>query len=211
MAVWVISPLVVFLPGNELTSSGVSVDVDGHTAAGAVPAAAPQPYRPARRSRAGPLRRHARVTVLGDGRRPDRPRRYRGRPAGPGTPAAGAVRDGVRQRLVRHPAPGGLRLAGHARQVDGHRHVQPQVPGPPGRWCRHRMGPVRADRRTPSPLLVPAAVPPGSESPPVELVRFVRDEMANLAWAIEAVIEGPDGRGHEHHPTPPTSTPYHRA
>lgn len=45
----------------------------------------------------------------------------------------------------------------------------------------------------------------------MELVRFVRDEMANLAWAIEAVIEGPDGRGHEHHTSPPTSTPYHRA
>jgi hypothetical protein len=62
----------------------------------------------------------------------------------------------------------------------------------------------------PSPLFVPPTTPPGDESPPVELVQFVRDEMANLAWAIQAITEGPDGRGHQsqHAPlAPPDSLP----
>jgi hypothetical protein len=32
------------------------------------------------------------------------------------------------------------------------------------------------------------------EGAPVEEVRFIRDEMANVAWAVERVVEGPTGR-----------------
>lgn len=44
-------------------------------------------------------------------------------------------------------------------------------------------------------LLVAGAQP--LSSPPVERVRLFRDEMANLAWAVEVSLEGPDGRAVE--------------
>ncbi len=42
-------------------------------------------------------------------------------------------------------------------------------------------------------LLLPSTLVASLESDPVESVGFVRDEAANLAWAIEASIEGPTG------------------
>ncbi len=43
-------------------------------------------------------------------------------------------------------------------------------------------------------LLVPAALPPHENGTPVEEVLFLRDEGANLAWAVERVVESPAGR-----------------
>lgn len=42
-------------------------------------------------------------------------------------------------------------------------------------------------------FLVPT-LPDGLESRPIEEVRFIRDEMANVAWAIERLVEGRTGR-----------------
>lgn len=50
---------------------------------------------------------------------------------------------------------------------------------------------VRADNA----LLFLPTVPKVQESGPHEDVRFIRDEMANMVWAIEKVIPAPDGRG----------------
>jgi len=59
-------------------------------------------------------------------------------------------------------------------------------------------------------VLPPSAVHRLS-SAPVEEVLLLRDEMANLAWAIEAVVEGDDGRprrrAEEYHPAPFTDPP----
>lgn len=43
-------------------------------------------------------------------------------------------------------------------------------------------------------LFLPPVVGSSLESPPVEEVLLVRDEIANLAWAIERVVESPIGR-----------------
>jgi hypothetical protein len=43
-------------------------------------------------------------------------------------------------------------------------------------------------------LLIPAVLPPHERGRPVEEVLFLRDEVANLGWAVERVIEGPSGR-----------------
>ena len=44
-------------------------------------------------------------------------------------------------------------------------------------------------------LFVAPAVTDTLEGPALEAVRFARDEGANLAWAIEDIVEGPLGRG----------------
>jgi hypothetical protein len=46
----------------------------------------------------------------------------------------------------------------------------------------------------PSLLFLPT-VPKVQESAPLEEVMFIRDEMANMVWAIEKTIPAPDGRG----------------
>jgi hypothetical protein len=43
-------------------------------------------------------------------------------------------------------------------------------------------------------LWIAPALPAGHESPPIETVLFRRDEMANLAWAIEADVADAFGR-----------------
>lgn len=43
-------------------------------------------------------------------------------------------------------------------------------------------------------VLVPAVLPPHERGRPVEEVLFLRDEVGNLAWAVEQVIEGASGR-----------------
>jgi hypothetical protein len=43
-------------------------------------------------------------------------------------------------------------------------------------------------------LFVPPVLPSSHESPRVEEVLFLRDEMANVAWAIEQVVADPLGR-----------------
>ncbi len=62
-------------------------------------------------------------------------------------------------------------------------------------------------------LLVPPSVPGVLDGPAVEDVLYLRDEMANKAWAVERIIEGPSGdprsRYDEGYPAPftPRTTP----
>lgn len=53
--------------------------------------------------------------------------------------------------------------------------------------------PIAADTR----LFIPPTVAKVQESEPLEEVRFVRDEMANLVWAIETTIPNMLGKGQE--------------
>jgi hypothetical protein len=75
----------------------------------------------------------------------------------------------------------------------------PSVPAA-ARW---RMFAISSLRRSadasasPAGLVVPPVVTAATEGPPVEDVLFARDEQANLVWAVERVVEGPDGRGRD--------------
>lgn len=46
-------------------------------------------------------------------------------------------------------------------------------------------------------LFIPPTIAKVQESEPIEAVRFVRDEMANLVWALEMTIPNLLGKGHE--------------
>jgi hypothetical protein len=48
-------------------------------------------------------------------------------------------------------------------------------------------------------LFLPPSLPAELQGPPVEEVRFLRDQMANLAWAVEAVVESRTGRPFNRH------------
>jgi hypothetical protein len=48
-------------------------------------------------------------------------------------------------------------------------------------------------------LLIPDALPTTLASKPVEEVLFLRDELANLAWAVERVVESRTGRPLDRH------------
>ena len=65
-------------------------------------------------------------------------------------------------------------------------------------------------------LLLPPAVVASQHGPVLERVELIRDEGANLAWAIERLVEGPLGRAVDRRDswraaTPPNSEPEHRA
>jgi hypothetical protein len=49
----------------------------------------------------------------------------------------------------------------------------------------------------PARLLVPPVVTAATEGAAVEDVLFARDEQANLVWAVERIVEAPDGRGRD--------------
>jgi len=69
--------------------------------------------------------------------------------------------------------------------------------GPVQTWSMFRLtNKGAADDR----LFVPATAPMGLESPPVEAVTCIRDEVSNMVWGIETVVQLPDGssrRGRE--------------
>jgi hypothetical protein len=50
-----------------------------------------------------------------------------------------------------------------------------------------------------SSLFVPPVVLKNVQGPPMEEVVFFRDEMANMAWAVERVVQAPDGRALNRH------------
>jgi hypothetical protein len=71
--------------------------------------------------------------------------------------------------------------------------------GASGRWRMYTVSPdPREVTTTPSPgapvFILPPALGPSLHSEEVEEVLFIRDEMANMAWAVERVIQGPSGR-----------------
>ncbi|MGE0449068.1 MAG: hypothetical protein AB7Q29_05725 [Vicinamibacterales bacterium] len=63
----------------------------------------------------------------------------------------------------------------------------------PFRWFELAGDPAPANGWAPR-LLLPAALPQHEEGPPIEEVLLLRDEPANLAWAVERTIESPAGR-----------------
>lgn len=76
----------------------------------------------------------------------------------------------------------------------GRRTITAASEGDPGRRSRlFRLATSGADT-TSDALLLPPVLGPSLESTPVEQVRFVRDETANLVWAIERSIESATGR-----------------
>jgi hypothetical protein len=81
----------------------------------------------------------------------------------------------------------------------GERHlIRPytEVDGPAGPWrLFHLTGAVEPD------LLLTPALTAGLDGPVLEEVLFLRDEMANLAWAVERLISGPHGRAVNRHET----------
>lgn len=51
----------------------------------------------------------------------------------------------------------------------------------------------------PPQLFVPPVILKNVQGPPIEDVVFFRDEMANMAWAVERVVQGADGRAMNRH------------
>ncbi|MEU2102231.1 hypothetical protein [Nocardia sp. NPDC019255] len=88
------------------------------------------------------------------------------------------------------------------------------VTSPDSRW---RMFTITSDDGvTADGLLVPPGAVAVQDGPAVEEVLFLRDEMANLVWAVERSVEGPSGlardRSREHDDPPaPTRGPVTRA
>lgn len=54
---------------------------------------------------------------------------------------------------------------------------------------------ARGSGPSPELLLLPPVVSGALEGDPIEEVLLLRDEMANLAWAVERIVEGADARG----------------
>ena len=155
--------------------------------------------------RTGHLPRDAGGAVLGVRGRADRRRSAAGRRDRPAAPAAGRVRERLRQRLVRHPDRPARRLARRDALARRHRHLRRAHAAAAARRPRAAGGavehvPALADRR-------PARRRAGGRSPTssscrrrwrrplegatLEEVLLLRDEMANLAWAIERRLESP--------------------
>lgn len=74
-------------------------------------------------------------------------------------------------------------------------------------WSLFRLGVAGSGR--PGPALLPLLPRAAGriEGPPVEEVLFVRDEMANLAWAIERTVQSATGRGRQRADETPDLTP----
>lgn len=62
---------------------------------------------------------------------------------------------------------------------------------PDGRWRMYAV--TTAEGETREGLLIPPGAVATQDGPPIEEVLFLRDEMANLAWAVERQIQGPSG------------------
>ena len=116
------------------------------------------------------------------------------------------LRHGVRQRLVRraHPHAGGQRQPGgelrRPRRLRPDQHRSPRSgrtrtdgtcsgsPQPSGRWC-----PIRSGRPAHGSSW-PRRCPRRWRAPPTDVVMLFRDEMANVAWAVEALVRDDQGR-----------------
>ncbi|HYI60041.1 MAG TPA: hypothetical protein VEX66_17870 [Microlunatus sp.] len=62
---------------------------------------------------------------------------------------------------------------------------------PDGDWRLFAL--TAADGETVDGLLIPPGAVAVQDGPPIEEVLFLRDEMANLAWAVERSVQGPSG------------------
>jgi hypothetical protein len=81
---------------------------------------------------------------------------------------------------------------------------------PDGHWQMYCM--TAADGTVADGLLIPPGAVAVQDGPAVEEVLFLRDEMANLAWAVERSVQGPSGAARDRSrerdglPTPPART-----
>lgn len=66
---------------------------------------------------------------------------------------------------------------------------------PDGRWRMFTI--VSAEGAAVDGLLIPPGAVSVQDGPAIEEVLFLRDEMANMAWAIERVVQGPSGTARE--------------
>jgi hypothetical protein len=66
---------------------------------------------------------------------------------------------------------------------------------PDGRWRMYAI--TTPEGLTRDGLLIPPGAVAVQDGPAIEEVLFVRDEMANLAWAIERSVQGPSGQARE--------------
>ncbi len=78
----------------------------------------------------------------------------------------------------------------------GERYAIPDTASGGDAWRMFQLTPDQpaAAPAGPSCLFVPPVVLKNVQGPPIEDVVFFRDEMANLAWAVERVVEAPGGR-----------------
>jgi hypothetical protein len=76
--------------------------------------------------------------------------------------------------------------------------VLPITGGDAGDWRMFDLSRAGEDA-SPGLIFLPGALPSTLESAPLEDVRLFRDELANLAWAVEHTIEGPMGRPLDRH------------
>jgi hypothetical protein len=76
--------------------------------------------------------------------------------------------------------------------------VLPFTGGDAGDWRMFDLSRPGGDT-SPGLLFLPGALPSTLESRPLEDVRIFRDELANLAWAVEHTIEGPMGQPLDRH------------
>jgi hypothetical protein len=69
-----------------------------------------------------------------------------------------------------------------------------ELPPPHSSWKMYQLSNLRASSTNPSPsgvFYLPPALLKSLESRPIEEVLFLRDEMANMAWGVERLIESP--------------------
>lgn len=69
-----------------------------------------------------------------------------------------------------------------------------QVDGANSPWCMFTLQGDRADTTKADWFFLPPVLATNIHSAPLEEVLFLRDEMANLAWAVERVVESVSGR-----------------
>lgn len=83
----------------------------------------------------------------------------------------------------------------------GERYSVPDVAASKTPWRMFQLAPDEAAAAAPeaSCLFVPPVVLKNVQSPPIEDVVFFRDEMANMAWAVERVVQAADGRALRRH------------
>ncbi len=63
------------------------------------------------------------------------------------------------------------------------------------RWSMYDLSQAVPGRDTHTVLLVPPTTPTAMRAPPIESVVLLRDEMANMAWAVEKVVPSAAGPG----------------
>ncbi|MFL6812257.1 MAG: hypothetical protein ACJ8FD_24915 [Bradyrhizobium canariense] len=63
------------------------------------------------------------------------------------------------------------------------------------RWSMFDLSQAAAGRDTRTALLVPPTTPTAMRPPPIEKIVLLRDEMANMAWAVERIVPSAAGPG----------------